>query len=190
MIRCFIALNISQTSRNAIDRLINDMKILEPGDRFRWVDPKKIHITLKFLGDISEDQVSLIADSLDRVSLPKPFPLYFQGVGCFPNTNRARVLWVGIHEGSGSVLFQLQTAVERAMIDLGFPGDNRRFNPHLTVARMKKPVESDRLKLLIDRHASFRVEETIGEVVFMRSQLSPAGSIYTPLHSISLKDRI
>jgi RNA 2',3'-cyclic 3'-phosphodiesterase len=190
MIRCFIALNISQTSRNAIGRLIDDLRTLESGDRFRWVDPNKIHITLKFLGDIREDQVNIIADALDRVSLPKSFPLYFQGVGGFPDPKRARVLWVGVHEETGRVLSQLHTSVERTMIALGFEGDKKRFSPHLTIARIKRPLDGERMRILIKCHDSFKVEEIISEVVFVRSQLTPSGSIYTPLLTVPLIERI
>ncbi len=190
MIRSFIAVNITQTSRNVLGQLIGDLRILEPGDWIRWVDPNKIHLTLMFLGDIREDQENRIAESLDRVSLPQSFPIYLAGMGCFPDAERARVLWVGVQEGADGILSQIQVSIQNAMIDLGFRRDKKRFSPHLTIARIKKPVDGERMKSLINQHDTFKIEEIISEVVFMRSHLTSAGSIYTPMHSIRLMERI
>jgi 2'-5' RNA ligase len=104
----------------------------------RLTDPANVHVTLKFLGDVDDEQISTLADALEAAvddAGVGPFTAKFGGLGAFPSAEYIRVLWVGIREGS-TELARLHEAIEERMVEMGFDSEDHEFTPHATIARM------------------------------------------------------
>lgn len=182
-VRAFTAIELDERLRNKLgdlqDRLHGDV----PPGLVRWVRPEGIHLTLKFLGDVPAVQVPEIAQALQQACAKHaPFECAVSELGCFPNTTRPRVVWVGIQE-SGGVLAALQRDVDRAVAALGFEPEQRRFHPHLTLGRVKS---RDREAIAALGEYVSRARVKVGTIQanavhLMRSDLLPGGAVYTAL---------
>lgn len=147
--RLFVAVDLPGEVRRLLGRMIEDLKV-ELG-RLRWVRPERIHLTLKFLGEVAEPQVADLGRALARAvpGSTSPFELQVRGVGRFPSGSRPRVIWAGLETVSGvqtDALDALRERVEGAAADAGFPREARPFRPHLTLARLgegRPPVGLD-----------------------------------------------
>jgi RNA 2',3'-cyclic 3'-phosphodiesterase len=103
----------------------------------RWVRPENVHLTLKFLGDVSQDDLRRVAEALDPIRLRhEPFEVSPSGFGAFPSARRARIVWAGIGEGS-ELLRAMAEDVEASLEPLGFGRENRAYMPHLTLGRAR-----------------------------------------------------
>lgn len=148
----------------------------------RWSRPEGRHLTLKFLGEVPDDRVDAISRSLgDAVAGRQPFRAAFDVLGGFPNLRRPRVLWLGIGKGSDE-LAALAADVEGVLQPLGFPGEERPFRSHFTLARFPKPSVVGELPDVTVPRRSFAVDE----LVLFRSQLHPKGARYTALERFPL----
>ena len=190
VIRSFIAVELPKEIKNELKRV---QDILNRGNPawLRWVNPDSIHLTLKFLGDISSDKVEeitmAITDASNKIS---PFSLKIEGLGVFPNLRRVQVVWVGLGGGIAQ-LNKLQKQVEANIAILGYPEESRDFTPHLTLARVRnQPSPSELQKftqlLTMTKFASTH-EIEVKAVKLMRSQLTPHGAVYSQLSSVPLK---
>ena len=149
-----------------------------------WTRPEGIHLTLKFLGDIRESQIQPLQGVLTRAAAPaRPFTLEARGLGVFPTARAPRVLWIGLHGGPEelAVLRRLQAEVEEGAAALGFQKEARPFTPHLTLARVR-----DRSAPGLDRLLEANRDRAVGTLTaasigLIRSELRPAGPIYTTL---------
>lgn len=179
MIRTFVAIAMPDEVRAALERLIASMRTEMPGAR--WVDPKSMHLTLAFLGDVAEADVARLTEAIqEAMRTPLPFRLEVRGLGAFPNARRPSVLWAGIAGEELPRLMELQKGVARACARSGYPGDER-FHPHITLARFK-PGRTVDLTGVVGRHAGWSggtVE--VGEVLVYSSELSPRGPVYRVL---------
>lgn len=151
-----------------------------------WVEPHNIHVTLKFLGEIGQDQLEGLYEGVSEgVRGLAPFEIGLSGLGAFPNFRRPRVVWIGVERGRER-LVELQRRLEESIGHRGFPRDNRKFSPHLTIGRVKSPrgVDDlvDTIKATPFESGSIRVDE----VVVMKSTLTPEGPIYASLRRIGL----
>ena len=135
-VRAFVAIELSDEARRCVGGLVAGLR--EAGVRgLRPVNPEGVHLTLKFLGDVSMSQVDAIAAAVEGAAADaQPFDLELRGVGGFPDLRRPRVLWVGVG-GDLEALQRLYSAVEAALAPLGFPPEGRAFTPHLTLARLR-----------------------------------------------------
>src|SRR5262249_49707793 len=152
-----------------------------------WVKPSNVHLTLKFLGGVAADMIEAVSAAVERSArATTTFELEVQGTGCFPSPRSPRVFWVGLGT-LPDALVQLYTSLEQELARLGFEREKRRFAPHLTIGRLRTPRNGAELaQKLID--IGFESEKFVArEVVVMRSQLKPTGSIYTPLSSSPLR---
>jgi 2'-5' RNA ligase len=182
-LRTFIAIELGPAMLGQLGDLQARMREDVPPGLVRWVRPQGIHLTLKFLGDVPAPQVEAIADALGVACASyAPFTAHVGGLGCFPNPRRPRVIWVGVDEESGA-LANLQRDVERAMAQLGHPAERRKFSPHLTLGRVKRGSAADVQAL---GEYVVRASVTVGKleataVHLMRSELLPAGAVYSEL---------
>ncbi len=192
-IRAFIAIELESDVLKALDRVQSELKRQVPGNPVRWTASSGIHLTLKFLGNVPTGQVPQITAGLERACAPfESFPLSFAHLGCFPNLQRPRVVWVGLESASG-VLTDLQRAVEAEIAPLGYPTEERGFTPHLTLGRAQRTASTDELRAVgrligerqVDQVASMRVNE----VSLMRSDLRRTGAVYTRLFEAPLQGR-
>jgi 2'-5' RNA ligase len=183
-IRTFIAIELPAALKQDVDRLIVTLKPL--GEGVRWVRAANLHFTLRFLGDIEQEDVTGLAEELIRnLSDLKPFSLKLSGLGCFPNMRRPRVIWLG-GDGDMESLKNLAYQVESACRDSGFGKSDKRFSAHLTIGRIKNPRG---LESFIGRltNVEFESDEfVVGEVIVFKSDLSPRGPTYTAMAKIPI----
>jgi 2'-5' RNA ligase len=186
-----VAIDLSQTIRQRLGELIARLSEQIPGRSVRWVKSDSIHLTLKFLGDVSSDGVSQAAAALRRVAEAHP-PLTFrvQGLGCFPNARRPRVLWIGVHEKDGR-LASLHEAIEIALDRLGYKREIRAFSPHLTLGRVRDEAVASGAQGIAAGLAALSDTDLgtveVSEVCLFQSELRPTGAIYTALERAALR---
>lgn len=180
--RSFIAINLPGAVKAEIGDIVERLKTA--GTPARWVPPGNLHLTLKFLDEISEEQVAPI---LGAMTLAKTggFELLLSGFGFFPNPKKARVFWVGIESGI-EPLRVLARNIDREVHTLGFARETRPFAAHLTLARLREPGPVERLARAA-AHISYRSEPIpVTQIDLMKSVLSPKGATYSVLGSVSL----
>ena len=134
-IRTFIAINIEDKLKTKMISLKKEMEDLS--SYVKWVNFDGIHITLRFLGNISLKMVKEIGDALEKIDLPF-FELHFKGLGVFPNISNPRVLWIGA-EDPKEVIFLLQKEIENILEKFGFKKEQD-FIPHVTLCRKAKKM--------------------------------------------------
>jgi 2'-5' RNA ligase len=188
-IRSFIAIELPEQAREGLARLRRELERDEHGF-VKWVDPQGIHLTLKFLGNIPAKRVTEITDAIKKATGGiSPFHLEISGLGAFPSLKQPRVFWVGI-SGELDKLSALQLDIDSTLAALGFAREERPFVAHLTVARIREgasPAERRDFGELVDSTTfqdKYPVE--VAAVRLMRSQLTPAGAIYTCLSVVGL----
>jgi len=191
-LRLFIAIELPTSVSQALGALQTHLG--SGTDRSaKWVAPAGIHLTLVFLGDVPSPRVPHIADALARAAQGAgPFSLHLAGAGCFPSLQRPRVIWVGL-EGDTSRLAHLQRDVADRMERLGFPAERRPFTPHLTLARIRdtaQPDEARRLAEAVARLAVPHIAFTVTSIGLIRSELQPAGAVYTRLAESPLEGSV
>jgi len=184
-IRAFIACKLPQRVIASIEDLQNHLK--KYGFSVRWVRPKNIHLTLKFLGNIKTADVETVGDVLKKaVSGFVPLVLEASGSGAFPNLHRPHVLWTGI-TGQTKELQHLQKAIENRLHPIGFPKETRPFTGHLTMGRVKGSINRRTLQQAIEAQSGYRSGPFTADRVFLfRSDLKPTGSEYTQLREIEI----
>jgi 2'-5' RNA ligase len=183
-IRAFIAVDIPQETKMDIDRLISGFRA--DGSGIRWVKAANLHLTLRFLGDIPQESMPQLAESLKaNVDGFGTFDLMLKGIGAFPNLRRPRVIWIGTDKGTDR-LSELAGRVEKSCVDSGFGRADKKFSSHLTIGRVKFPKGLDRLLGKIGKTEFESPEFDVGEISVVKSDLSPAGPKYTKLENISL----
>jgi len=190
-VRAFVAIPLPAPLLDALHALQRRLERRMPPDSVRWVRAEGIHLTLKFLGDVPARQLDAIRAALAAAAREHMgFVCGVEGLGCFPNPHRPRVVWVGLHEPSGR-LAALHGAVERALAELGYPPEGRPFTPHLTLGRVR-----DRLPAADVAAIGAAVGATpvgrLGELEaqhldLMQSVLRPDGARYTTLASFTLQ---
>jgi len=190
-IRTFIAIDIPESIRRRLDEQTALLRAHVPQDCVRWVRSSGIHLTLKFLGDIFPEQAADLGRSLDQVAATfSPFTLRISQLGTFPNPNRPRVIWVGVHEPSGS-LAALQSDLELECERQGFVPERRSFHPHLTLGRVKRKISPSSIHelagALVGREIGDLGQFSVDAVCLFRSELKPSGAAYTCLAQAFLK---
>jgi 2'-5' RNA ligase len=154
------------------------------GRSVAWVAPGNLHLTLKFLGRVEREQLTLVAAALADVAAgARPFEVAIRGLGAFPTATRPRVVWAGIDTGAGDAA-ALAERIDAALAPVGFAAEARPFAAHVTLGRAREPRRDPALTAAVAAAAgrgfgSFRVES----VALMRSDLSPRGARYTALAS-------
>ena len=188
-IRSFVAIELPEEAREGLARLRKELERDE--HKFvKWVDPRGVHLTLKFLGNIPSKRVAEITEAIEEaVQGISPFRLEISGLGAFPGLRQARVFWVGIG-GEVDKLSKLQQNLDSAFAALGFAKVERSFVPHLTLARIRQgasPLERKSFGELVGS-AIFKDKYHIKveAINLMRSQLTPTGAIYTCLSAVEL----
>jgi 2'-5' RNA ligase len=195
--RIFIGIDLDSQVRTQIERFIEGIQGLAPDAR--WLRPESLHITLKFIGEQTPAQVETIAENLRRVKA-SAFDLHVSGYGFFPTVKAARVFWIGV--SPVPELAALAASIDAATSEAGVPREERRYSPHLTLARGGAGRRSGPPKwrrgdtpnaifgILQKRMAAIK-EPNFGsmkarEFILYQSQLSPAGSKYTRLETFPL----
>ena len=178
--RCFLAIELPETIRDRLGELQSQLRSL---DRvIRWTRSDLLHLTLKFLGEVPDRDVSAICVAIREVALDlRPPGLEIRGVGCFPPRGPARVVWAGI-AGPPPELLACHSACEEACRRLGYPPEDRPFSPHLTIGRARAPAGAREARECLAGLAGFDGGRfTPRELVIMQSVLGRDGPAYTPV---------
>ncbi len=188
-LRSFIAIELTDEVKRRLRELQAQFKAGSSAP-VKWVEPNNIHLTLKFLGNVAADRIDEIAAAMtEAVRGTSPFKLEVTELGVFPNPRRVQIVWVGLG-GEVEKLANLQQRIESSLKKLGFPPENRRFTPHLTLARLRDrttPQERERLgQLIAETELETAQSFVVDSVKLMKSQLTPEGPIYTCLSSAAL----
>lgn len=179
MIRLFVALDVTDGIRQRLAGLSGGV----PGAR--WMDPASLHLTLRFIGEVPEDQALDIDEALAELRAP-PFSVTLEGVGVFGTGRRARILWAGVERNEA--LNHLQAKVESALVRCGLRAEERKFTPHVTLARLKDPPQ-DRIARFLCERGLFRAGPMpVDHVTLYRSHLGNGGSVYEALGEYLLGD--
>ena len=182
MIRSFLAIEIGEQVRGGIRTTQEAWKTARAD--VKWVPPENVHLTLKFFGQISQEQVDEIGSALDEVSeIQDPFQVFVNGAGMFPNMRRPRVVWLGI--GAELVaLSALHQRVEDALETIGFERESRAFQPHLTLGRVRSGRGVDTLARCVSESVGLSLGSfAVDHLTLFRSDLGPKGARYTALRT-------
>ena len=190
-LRIFIAIELPGEILRMMGQVQAQLKAGAPPGSVRWVHAEGIHLTLKFLGPVPASQVDAITASMAAAARNVPsFTLTIGGAGCFPNLKRPRVVWIGISEPTGK-LNSLQRAIESTISPLGYPAEERGFQPHLTLGRAARDALPNDLKRLGELVAAANVgmlgQVSVTEIALIKSDLKPTGAEYTTLQHVRLK---
>lgn len=178
--RCFLAFELPPAVR---DRLAELQSQLSGIDRLvRWTPPGQIHLTLKFLGEVPDDQVAAIGTAIQKLaSQLLSFDLEVAGAGCFPPRGIPRVIWAGI-SGPPPELLECHRLCEQACAELGYPPENRAYHPHLTIGRTRDGAHAPPIRLALTGIESFSAgHATAHEIVLFESILEPKGARHISL---------
>lgn len=189
LLRAFIAVEISPGLREAVYKAAAPLH-KGMGAAVRWVAVENMHLTLKFLGDVSPANVELLSQMLRaEADLFSCFDLRLQGLGSFPTLKRPRVIYIGIQ--APAALEGLQRGIESASRKLGYESEERRFSPHLTIGRVRQNVTAAEQQTIRRALEETRIDwlgtARVDSVHLYKSDLKPAGSVYTRLYSAPLK---
>jgi 2'-5' RNA ligase len=180
-LRIFCAVEMPDELRSRVAERVRRLRSEFPDVRASWEKPEKLHITLKFLGDVESARVEALSSAAARTAASlEPFELTIDEPGTFPSQGQPRVLWLGIVDASGR-LAHMQRALEAECAADGFERESRAFRPHLTLARVRS-TQGARELAAAHRETPFESQRfRVSELVVMRSELGPGGSRYTPL---------
>jgi 2'-5' RNA ligase len=185
-VRLFIAINLPQETRGAIETQMDSLRpALEGAGKLRWTPPGQLHFTLKFLGACAESHPEKLKAVLRRtLQFMRPFEIEIGGLGAFPSPAKPRIFWMGVKAGLEG-LERAATELESGCADLGFPREERRFHAHLTLARIPFLRDAKPLRDVIEsaREKSYG-RFTAKSICLMESRLLPQGPEYAVLEEI------
>ena len=171
--RTFVAIEVSdQNVLNSIHQVQSELNI-----KAKPVELHNMHFTVQFLGEVSEDVVRKISDTLNSIEF-SAFSISFASIGVFPNPNSPRVIWIGVNDGVNE-LEKLAETIRSKLSGIDFNPD-KKFKPHVTIFRVKNKVQDLSDKLEKFSSYSFGKQE-ISEIKLKKSELTPNGPIYTDL---------
>lgn len=186
MKRVFVAIEISDEARRSAAACVEGLRQEYPHLRVGWERPEKLHVTLKFVGDLGDAKIEELSREVKKIAAAnESYPVHLACAGVFPNMREPRILWLGLNdEGQTSAI---AWSIEKECRKIGLQPDARRFSAHLTLARIREPEKS---LSLAEKHISNDFEPvgfTIREVVIYESELRPTGSVYSRLAAFPLR---
>jgi 2'-5' RNA ligase len=181
-IRSFFSFDIED--QNIIRRLAEVQSMLtDTGANLKLVEPQNIHLTVRFLGNISPSMVNVIYEEMKQLSFT-PFEIELTGLGAFPKLTYPRVVWTGIRKGTDK-LTDVFEQLEPRLRGLGFKPDHRGFSPHLTIARVRSGRNKAQLINIIRELEDYEFGAIKAEYFRLKkSDLIPKGPIYTTLREV------
>ena len=190
MLRSFIAVEVPVEIQNAIAHSTASLQKALPKPTVRWVAPQNVHLTLKFLGDVSPANLERIADGLKmEAAAHGAFSMSVGGLGAFPTSRRARVIWIGLEAPPS--LVALQRGVEATAARLGYTQEDRPFSPHLTIGRVGQNIAANDLQKIRTALEGTTVGSLgivkVDAIHIFKSDLRPGGSVYPHLYALPMK---
>ena len=187
-IRTFVAVDVGKAVRETAEELIGEFSAVAAD--VKWVDPEKMHLTLKFLGEVDAREIHQVCGAVKEAARGvEPFKLKIRGTGAFPNARRPRTIWLGAGEGDEQ-LGKLAERIESALAKIGYRREARRFTAHLTIGRIRRggPGVTE-IGELIRKYADFDIgQATVDQAIVFSSELTRSGPIYEVLSRAALGD--
>jgi 2'-5' RNA ligase len=183
-IRAFIAISLPKEIKKFLKDLQGQLQT--SGLKASWPKPATLHLTLKFLGNISVGKLDTSRTCMTRAVTGIPVhTLFVSGIGVFPTVKKTRVIWSGTR-GQTDILEKLVNRLEVILFEeMGVKKENRRFSPHLTIARVKKPIYPKTMSKLLHEFKDFYSEDfLVSEIKLFQSELLSSGAIHKTIFSI------
>ncbi|MCI0519948.1 MAG: RNA 2',3'-cyclic phosphodiesterase [Chloroflexi bacterium] len=189
-VRAFIAIEIPASIQVKLHEVSRNLKGRISGGAVRWTPVENIHLTLKFLGDVSPASMEMVKKLLAaETARHGEFEIQVSGLGAFPNTRRPRVIWIGIQAPDDLII--LQRRIEEDAARLGYPAEERGFTPHLTLGRVARNAAIGDLRQIGEAIEAAKVgllgASRVQAVKLFRSDLRPSGAVYSCLFAASLR---
>ena len=189
VIRAFIAFDLSDEIYKRVEIIIQDLKTNLQGMPIRWVPVENIHLTIKFLGDVSIANLEMLENILrSEGANHHPIEISVGELGAFPSFRRPRVIWCGVE--APPELGEFQKAIETETARLGYPREDRPFSPHLTLGRVARNAHTNQIsqigEIISQNKVGFLGATRLSEIHLYRSDLQPSGAQYTRLFSAEL----
>jgi 2'-5' RNA ligase len=185
--RTFIAIELPEEIKKSLSKLQEQLKTT--GADVKWVEPKNIHLTLKFLGERDDKKVKGIESLLSEVSSHNnSFKIRINSVGAFPNLNSPRVIWVGIDEGDSETK-KIAQELEEKIAKLGIPKEERAFSSHITIGRKRSAKNLKELSESLKKASEGKFDLpvfAVDKITLFKSTLTSQGPIYEPVKIASL----
>ena len=191
-VRAFVAVTIPPRLIEALKRVQDQLRATVRGELVRWTKPEQLHLTLKFLGNVPANRLEELKAALSRACEGHPpFQLALEHLGCFPNVRNPRVIWVGIG-GDRQALPRLHRSIDEATHGFGDHSEERAFQPHLTIGRVKaEPRRAMQVGAAIEQTPLGSLGEwKVDEVELMQSELLPEGAHYSKLAALALPSSV
>lgn len=191
--RAFIGIPLSEDGVRLVDDLQKFLRKIPPFSEFRWIPFRNVHLTLRFLGDISERQMASAASALDNACAGRSaFPFLLDRVDVFPRPRNPSVLWVGSQQPPEG-LMTLAASLTHELALVGFHPEDRVFRPHFTLARRRRnapPLKGVREALQEAEKKCFCSPAiwNAQKTVLFRSELKPSGAVYHAEHTVPFED--
>jgi len=187
--RAFIPIELPEEMQTRVEQVIAHLKDNLPDIQVRWVPPKNIHLTLKFLGDVSDANYEILTKILAaEAATHKSFVFSIGGLGAYPNNRRPRVIWVGVE--APNEMLMLQRGIDAETARLGYASEKRKFTPHLTLGRVSRNAGARDIRtisqVLEKSEVGFLGVARVEEICLYRSELKPGGAVYTRLFNARL----
>ncbi len=184
-IRTFVAVEVSADVRARAGQLM--ARLGATGTKVKWVELRNLHLTLKFLGDVDARELPQVCTAVAEAVRTLPaFEIELVGAGAFPTASRPRTLWMGVGRGSEG-LIEVHERLERGLAGLGFRREGRRYQPHLTIGRVRGE-KADALADVVAELESFPGGvSSVDEVVVFSSELAKEGPTYEAMFQAPLE---
>ena len=191
VIRAFIAINLSPDVLDRIEQVASDLKKRMDTVPIRWVPVDNIHLTLKFLGNVSTANLEILKDILGKVvANHHECDISVGGIGVYPKAHNPRVIWVGMKVPQELINLQHELEIETAR--LGYSREHRPFSPHLTFGRVSRNASADDVHVIAEILDNYKVgflgATRLRTIYLFRSDLTPEGAEYTPIYSAALNE--
>jgi 2'-5' RNA ligase len=189
-VRLFVAAEIGEALAARAAELSRELQQraadAAPAAKVAWVPADRLHLTIRFIGEVDEDRALVIRDALAPPLNISSFDLTLAGAGAFPKGGAPRVLWAGVANGRDELLLAEREITSR-LASIGIPANERAYSPHLTLARVREPAGLRSPRLLERLTDTTLGTVRIDAITLFHSKLSPKGPTYTPLLRIPCK---
>ena len=182
-IRSFLAFELPSEIKKIVARVSGELR--QSTLNARWVKVDNIHLTVVFMGSVETEDITAIAQGVQEVCQTfGPFDMSLKGIGCFPNRRTPRVLWLGL-DGELERMSDFRDALQGHLTGFGIKEEKRKFKPHLTLARFRKPKKMDvKEDQLLSKYEDISSSVcSLKELILFKSDLKPTGAVYTKLES-------
>ncbi|QRN84050.1 RNA 2',3'-cyclic phosphodiesterase [Chloroflexota bacterium] len=191
MPRIFIAIRMPDEVIQKITQISQYFQSQLPEKALKWVETENLHLTLKFLGEIPEASISQVQELLTQVTAAqKSFELSVEGLGMYPHAEQPRTIWLGVK--GAKPMISLHGMLENALEDIKIEKENRPFNPHLTLGRVRERTSREVAHHIGETLAAFKVDSLgtfqVSQVHLIESLLTPQGPIYTTRFTAPLSE--